>query len=60
MIDNLELGLDFLIVDDNSPDGTADIVKNLCKGNINLIVQKSKSGLGTAYKKGFQWSIDNN
>tara|TARA_B100001142_G_scaffold94469_1_gene96320 strand:+ start:1921 stop:2631 length:711 start_codon:yes stop_codon:yes gene_type:complete len=60
MIDGLELGLDFLIVDDNSPDGTADIVKNLGKDNINLIVQESKSGLGTAYKKGFQWAIDNN
>ena len=60
MIDGLDLGLDFLIVDDNSPDGTANIVKNLGRGNINLIVQESKSGLGTAYKKGFQWAIDNN
>ena len=57
IIDNLDLKLDFLIVDDSSPDGTADIVKKINKNNINLITQKKKAGLGTAYKKGFEWAI---
>ena len=60
MIDGLGLGLDFLIVDDSSPDGTADIIRKLNKDNINLIIQKSKAGLGTAYKKGFDWAIQHN
>ena len=55
----LNLNLDILIVDDNSPDGTSDIIRNLMnqKSNIHLIVQKNKMGLGTAYKKGFKWAI---
>ena len=57
IIDDLGLKLDFLIVDDSSPDGTADIVKKINKNNINLITQKKKAGLGTAYKKGFEWAI---
>ena len=60
IIDSLGLGLDFLIIDDNSPDGTADIIKRINKDNINLIVQKKKAGLGTAYKKGFEWAINHN
>ncbi len=60
IIDNLDLELDFLIIDDSSPDGTADIVKEVDKNNINLIIQKKKSGLGTAYKKGFEWAINHN
>ena len=56
----LELDLNFLIIDDSSPDGTADIVKNLINNNsnISLIIQSSKSGLGTAYKRGFKWAIE--
>ena len=56
----LELNLNFLIIDDSSPDGTADIVKNLINNNsdISLIIQSSKSGLGTAYKRGFKWAIE--
>ena len=60
IIDKLELDLDFLIIDDNSPDGTADIVKKINKDNINLIIQEKKAGLGTAYKKGFEWAINHN
>ena len=56
----LKLDLNFLIIDDSSPDGTADIVKGLMNNNsnISLIVQSSKSGLGTAYKRGFKWAIE--
>jgi dolichol-phosphate mannosyltransferase len=49
-----------LIVDDGSPDGTADIVKNLMKefpGKLFLEERKGKLGLGTAYIHGFKWSF---
>lgn len=50
-----------LIVDDNSPDGTADIVESLQKKYKNLHLEKrpGKAGLGTAYCFGFKWSIEN-
>ncbi|WP_298779704.1 polyprenol monophosphomannose synthase [uncultured Polaribacter sp.] len=49
-----------LIVDDNSPDGTANIVKTLIaefKNQLFLEIRKEKNGLGTAYIHGFKWSI---
>ena len=52
-----------LIVDDGSPDGTANAVKLAQKENpsrIYLIERKGKMGLGTAYIAGFKWSIENN
>ena len=52
--------LDILVIDDNSPDGTADIVKNLKNDNIFILERNSKKGLGSAYVEGFSWSIDNN
>ena len=53
LINGLAIKVDFLIIDDNSPDGTADIIRSLMddNNNINLIVQNNKMGLGTAYKK---------
>ena len=53
---------DILIIDDNSPDGTADIVKKLQNefpGNLYLVERKGKQGLGTAYIAGFKWSVEN-
>jgi len=50
-----------LIVDDGSPDGTADIVKNLqltSDGQLHLIERKGKLGLGTAYIAGFRWGLE--
>lgn len=50
-----------LIVDDNSPDGTSDVVRQLQKefeGKLFLEVRKEKSGLGTAYIHGFKWAIE--
>lgn len=49
---------DILIVDDGSPDGTADIVKNLQKkypGFLHIEERTGKLGLGTAYIHGFKW-----
>ncbi|UXP34056.1 polyprenol monophosphomannose synthase [Reichenbachiella agarivorans] len=53
-------GFDILIVDDGSPDGTADLVKaqQAKHTNIHLIQRKGKLGLGTAYITGFQFAID--
>lgn len=49
-----------LVVDDGSPDGTADIVKSLQKKHpeqVHLIERSGKLGLGTAYITGFKWSL---
>ena len=51
-----------LIVDDNSPDGTADKLMALQKqfeNQLFLEVRKKKSGLGTAYVHGFKWALSN-
>ncbi|GBD95116.1 undecaprenyl-phosphate mannosyltransferase [bacterium BMS3Abin05] len=52
-------GLSILVVDDNSPDGTADRVRQLQKtqSNIQLIVREKKLGLGSAYVRGFKFAI---
>ena len=49
-----------LVVDDSSPDGTADIAKRLSGelGSIDVIVRPEKNGLGPAYLEGFHWGID--
>lgn len=55
-------GFEMLIVDDGSPDGTAQIVKNLQKeysGRLHLKERAGKLGLGTAYIFGFKWAIEN-
>ncbi len=49
-----------LIIDDNSPDGTADIVRELKKtySNLHLVVRDKKNGLGKAYIFGFKWALE--
>ncbi len=50
-----------LVVDDNSPDGTANLVRSLIPeftGRIHLEVRSKKSGLGTAYVHGFRWALE--
>ena len=57
----LEHPFDILVIDDNSPDGTAAIVKQLIAehpGRINILERKGKLGLGTAYIAGFKWAIE--
>jgi dolichol-phosphate mannosyltransferase len=54
--------LNILIVDDNSPDGTADKVKEYQKKNnkVHIIERARKQGLGTAYITGFKFALENN
>jgi len=58
---DLPKAFDILIVDDGSPDGTATIVRQLQKefpDALHLLERHGKQGLGTAYIKGFHWSIE--
>ncbi|MFZ0391936.1 MAG: polyprenol monophosphomannose synthase [Calditrichia bacterium] len=52
--------LDVLIVDDNSPDGTADIVKKAMQNNshLHILERPGKMGLGKAYIAGFRWALE--
>lgn len=57
---SLQRALDVLVVDDNSPDGTAGLVKALQKefpGRLHLEERAGKQGLGTAYIHGFKWAL---
>ncbi len=52
---------DILIIDDNSPDGTAQIVKEMIPssdGRLHILERKGKLGLGTAYIAGFKWALE--
>ena len=58
----LEKVFNILVIDDGSPDGTADIVKSLQQeftGRLFIIERSGKQGLGTAYICGFKWAIEN-
>ena len=49
-----------LVIDDNSPDGTAELVEATAAdlGQIKLVVRPRKQGLGTAYREGFTVALD--
>lgn len=58
---SLEPRFDVLVIDDNSPDGTAAIVKELIAehpGRVHIVERKGKLGLGTAYIAGFKWGLE--
>lgn len=60
---SLSVPFHILIIDDNSPDGTASIVKKMQEKNkerLFIIEREGKLGLGTAYIKGFKWAIEKN
>ena len=57
----LPVMFDVLIIDDNSPDGTAAIVERMQKqwdGRLHLLKRSGKLGLGTAYLMGFKWCLN--
>jgi len=51
--------VDVLVVDDGSPDGTADIIKKAMAGELrlHLLERSAKEGLGAAYRAGFRWGL---
>ncbi len=58
---SLHKGYHILVVDDNSPDGTGDLVKDLTAiypGKLFIEERMGKQGLGTAYIHGFKWAVD--
>ncbi len=58
---SLQREFDILIVDDNSPDGTAQVVKGLMEtfpNRLFLLERAGKQGLGTAYIAGFKWALE--
>ena len=62
LLETSKLDVSVLVVDDNSPDGTGILVANLSKNSnkINLLQRSGKLGLGSAYRDGFKWGIENN
>lgn len=60
-LSSLHVNLHILIIDDGSPDGTANICKRLAVqnpiGNISVIENSSKNGLGAAYRQGFEYAV---
>ena len=61
-VTELEKPFDVLVIDDGSPDGTADIVKEMMegekKGRLFLVQRQGTLGLGTAYICGFKWALE--
>ena len=56
----LDPRINVLVVDDNSPDGTGEIVDRLVseQDNVNVLHREKKEGLGRAYVAGFKWAIE--
>ena len=62
MVFSLSKSFHLLIVDDGSPDGTANLVKDMqakFPGQLFILEREGKQGLGTAYIAGFRWAIAN-
>lgn len=60
---SLKKAFHILVIDDNSPDGTADIVRSLIPEfpqRLHIETRKGKLGLGTAYIHGFKWALQRN
>ena len=59
ILDQLD-AIDVLIIDDNSPDGTADYVNSLNYKNVDILHRSAKDGLGNAYKAAIKKVLDEN
>ena len=61
-LNTINIGFDLLFIDDNSSDGSREIIKNLVKNNqnINYIFRPKKMGVGSAHKDGFIWAYKKN
>ena len=59
-IKNLSFDFDILVIDDNSPDGTAKLIEDIQDNASGLFLRKrsGKLGLGSAYREGFDWALD--
>ena len=60
-LNQLKVDIDILVIDDNSPDKTWEILQELEKnsGNLKVVVRKDKSGLDTAHKLAFEYAKNN-
>lgn len=59
---NLPMPIDVLVIEDNSPDGTAEVVKARMQtypDRVHMIEREGKLGLGTAYVEGFKYGLEN-
>ncbi len=61
-INDLDLGLDFLFVDDNSPDGTGRLIDQIIEkdSSVHVVHRAGKLGIGTAHKDGIRWAYRQN
>lgn len=59
VLDGIEKRHSVLLIDDNSPDKTADYVKSLQLKNVDILHRDKKGGLGSAYKAGIQYALAN-
>lgn len=59
IFEKIPLGVEILVVDDSSPDGTHLVVKEISKTNnkVHLLLREKKEGLGRAYIAGFKWGL---
>jgi dolichol-phosphate mannosyltransferase len=62
LIHSVSPAIHILIVDDNSPDGTAEVILDRMKTDerVHILQRPAKNGLGTAYCEGFTWALSNN
>ena len=51
-------GLEILVIDDRSPDGTGELVKRLESPRVHILEREEKKGLGPAYRAGISWALE--